>query len=242
MPSRSRAKAELRQREINVAKWRLVIRHPAFHVDLNRFRCESEQEIDEAQNIISRGPFPPELIKEEIGNLSIETLENYEQLYTVESKYGDPELLWDYIRPPDASAIPPLNMGKRARLDKIDLYCDFYDLYTKGMKAVDISSMTGKPLPTVKSILKAARKLIERGVGETKFERIPTGEEIYTPNDIMTRFIRVQWLGGIENYPAHEDEADKPFGNWLGHVPNADGLSSAFTPNPWDSVFYPSQE
>jgi hypothetical protein len=100
--------------------------------------------------------------------------------------------------------------------------------------------LTGKPPTTIKSILKAARHLIERGVYSIHIERTPTGDEIYAPNDVMTKFYWVDLLDGIENYPAHEDEADKPSGNWLGRIPSSDGQSESLDANAWSSLFHPS--
>jgi hypothetical protein len=131
-----------------------------FRNDLNRFRDKAKTNVEEAQGIIKQGPFPPEIIGDESGDLSPHTLRCYEELYTVDSAYGDPELLWKYIRPPGAPAIPPLDLGKRIQLKKYGFYFRVCDLHTEGKSDAEISTITAKPLPTIRSALKQIKKLI----------------------------------------------------------------------------------
>jgi hypothetical protein len=160
MPSRSSAQAELQERNVKAAKWRFILRNPAFRLDLNRFRNEAATNFAEAQSALTEGPFPNGVIEAETGDLSPETLPHYEAFYTDTSEYADPELLWRLIRPQDSQAIPDLHMGKgkRTRLDKTDFYCEVIDLYTGGLTIADISIKLGKPEPTVKSALRLAKK------------------------------------------------------------------------------------
>jgi hypothetical protein len=109
-------------------------------------------------------------------DLSFDSISTYETLFSLDHDYGDPEELWRLIRPKDVAGSPPINLGSRLRLDKVDFYCKVYDLHVKGVQTTVISKQLSKPLPTVKSALSKAKEIIE----------IKPKEIVFNPTDHKT--------------------------------------------------------
>ncbi len=169
MARRSRAQQKERAKNLKMAKWRYLLRHPIFRHDLTVLRESSTARglsIEEIQEVC---PYPADVVSLSLAHPTRETIAQYECSYTDKHDFADPELFWTYIR--ESTPPPRLNLGERLRLDKTEMYCTIFDLAGCGMSIKTIAVRLRMPVATVKSDL--AR--VEEIIGQQASAEVPFG-------------------------------------------------------------------
>ena len=131
MAQRTHLRADIHSRETRRATWRFLLRHLHFRMDLNRFHHELHPDGTTSREIAEKLVFSSSIFSAETPDLSSESIPTYEALFALDGNSGDPEEVWRLIRPKNVAGLPPIDLGNRWRLDKVDFYCKGYDLHVK---------------------------------------------------------------------------------------------------------------